>query len=47
MRTAVLAGILLIIGGIVVLAWDDALRWAVGIALVVMGVLSIERNVNK
>ncbi len=47
MRTAVLAGILLIIGGIVVLAWDDALRWAVGITLVVMGVLSIVRNESQ
>jgi uncharacterized membrane protein HdeD (DUF308 family) len=44
MRTAVLTGILLIIAGIVVLAWDDALRWAVGIALLVTGVLSIARR---
>ena len=44
MRTAALAGLILIISGIVVLAWADALRWVVGIALVVMGVLSIMRN---
>jgi hypothetical protein len=34
----------MIIAGIVVLAWDDALRWAVGIALLVMGILSIARK---
>ena len=47
MGTAVLTGILLITAGIVVLAWDDALRWAVGIALVVTGVLSIARNQSQ
>jgi hypothetical protein len=34
-----LTGLIWIIAGIVVLAWEDALRWTIGIAAIVIGVL--------
>jgi hypothetical protein len=36
-----LLGILAIIAGIMVLAWNDALQWIVGIFLIVWGILIV------
>ena len=42
-----LMGIILVIFGILVLAIPDLIRWLVGIALLIVGILAIIRNWKK
>jgi cytochrome c biogenesis protein CcdA len=44
MSNAVLIGIIAIIAGIVVLAWDDAIRVTVGVFLILWGIISFLRK---
>lgn len=41
MKNSVLIGLIAIVAGVVVLAWDDAIQWTVGIFLIVWGVISL------
>ena len=41
MKDSVLIGIIAVVAGVVVLAWDDAIQWTVGIFLIVWGVISL------
>ena len=41
MKDSVILGLVAIVAGIVVLAWDDAIQWTVGIFLLVWGVISL------
>ena len=36
-----LMGLIAIIAGVLVLAWNDALQWIVGIFLIVWGIMSV------
>ncbi len=44
MKNGVLIGLLAIVAGIVILAWDDAIQVTVGIFLIVWGILSFLRK---
>jgi cytochrome c biogenesis protein CcdA len=44
LNNSVLVGILAVVAGIVVLAWDDAIQVTVGIFLIVWGILSFLRK---
>ncbi len=44
MNTGWSTGIIWIIAGIVVLAWPDAIRWVLGITLIVIGVLTFMKS---
>jgi len=41
LKNSVLIGLIAIVAGVVVLAWDDAIQWTVGIFLIVWGVISL------
>ena len=40
LKNSVLIGILAVVAGIVILAWDDAIQVTVGIFLIVWGIIS-------
>ena len=40
-------GIILVVFGILVLAIPDLIRWLVGLAIIVMGILAIVRSQKK
>ena len=41
MKDNVLLGLIAVVAGVLVLAWNDALQWIVGIFLIVWGALSL------
>ena len=41
MKDNVLMGLIAIVAGVLVLAWNDALQWIVGIFLIVWGAYSL------
>lgn len=43
-KSNLVLGIILVVFGILVLAVPDLLRWLVGIAILVIGILAIVRN---
>ena len=41
MKNDMLIGLIAVIAGVLVLAWNDALQWIVGVFLIVWGALSL------
>jgi len=41
LKDNVLIGLVAIVAGVVVIAWNDALQWVIGILLIVWGILSL------
>lgn len=40
MKTSVIIGLIAIVAGVVILAWDDAVQVTIGVFLIVWGVIS-------
>jgi uncharacterized membrane protein HdeD (DUF308 family) len=41
LKNSILIGILAIVAGVLVLAWNDALQWIVGVFLIVWGAITL------